>query len=197
MKKFLLFSFILCSTVLVICGCGSKNPVGPSSMLSLGSNASSGTTANTNTSAAGGNTNTSNSGNTGVDTTPTNTVSTQTGDTGVSSAEGSTGVSSGISGAQGGGSNTSSGGTISVVLSSANQVVFPSLNLTSGSRPTIAWTFSGISGVKMIEVLVSNPQSPNYTPAWDIYFPCSTPSSVVYGVAPGGSLVTNAPITLT
>ena len=49
----------------------------------------------------------------------------------------------------------------------------------------------------MIEVLVSNPQSPNYTPAWDIYFPCSTPSSVVYGVAPGGSLVTNAPITLT
>jgi len=126
-------------------------------------------------------------------------VSTQTGDTGVSGAEGSTGVNSGVSGGSSssqGGANTSTGGTLNVVLSSANQVVFPNLNLTSGARPTIAWTFSGISGVKMIEVLVSNPQSPSYTPAWDVYFPCSIPSSVVYGVAPSGSYIANAPITL-
>ncbi len=185
---------LLCAICLLCCfsaGCGSKNPVGPAGMLSLGSNTTAGTSS-TNTNAGSGNTNTSNSGNTTVDTTPINTVSTQTGDTGVSNVEGSTGVNSAITGGSGSGNNGgNSSGTLNMILDSSGISAWGACTVAAGSTPTFSWRVSGVSSISKYEVLVYS--TVDYSTYWSITYNSSAGLSVLYGATPSGCVISVAP----
>lgn len=195
MKKFVVASGVFVVMVFVFSAC-SKSPVGPAvSSMSISASTTSSLSSTICVTSNGG-------GATSVSTQQANTVSTQTGDTGVANAYVSTGVNSSVNnGSTSNGNSTGSSvnGAINMSLVPiGTYVAWGSVTVSPGESPRFSWTVSGVTGINSYQIWVYSNTSLNYAAntAWLVSYSNPSVTSVVYGTAPAGAIVTTGPISL-